>query len=325
LLDPVFDLIMRNGRNHTSPPRKVTFLLILTACLFSHLSHSQKITNVDFEVIDNAVKITYDIGGCSGDKNYDIRVLLGRDGKLTEISRGLSGDLENVPCGSSNTITWDVLSDREELRGRIYFAVEVLRTHSTMRGHEASKAGKPWSRKSWKADKGYVGGSIGTFTPYESYLATSRAFEQNGLFLNTTIGYLPTYLLGICSTIYIYGGARNDQYEIVTWANYGMMIGPLISFPIGNRIKWELRPQIGYSFLSAKSDQPDLDSLGTTTTSGVAYNIGTGLRLNLGKRTCYLLNVEYLSAPRKPYDYLFPVEPDFGTLGASIGVAFRFY
>jgi hypothetical protein len=325
LLDPVFDLIMRNGRNHTSPLRKVTFLLILTACLFSHLSHSQKITNVDFEVIDNAVKITYDIGGCSGDKNYDIRVLLGRDGKLTEISRGLSGDLENVPCGSSNTITWDVLSDRQELRGRIYFAVEVLRTHSTMRGHEESKAGKPWSRKSWKADKGYVGGSIGTFTPYESYLATSRAFEQNGLFLNTTIGYLPTYLLGICSTIYIYGGTRNDQYEIVTWANYGMMIGPLISFPIGNKIKWELRPQIGYSFLSTKSDQPDLDSLGTTTTSGVAYNIGTGLRLNLGKRTCYLLNLEYLSAPRKPYDYLFHVEPDFGTLGASIGVAFRFY
>jgi len=325
LLDPVFDLIMRNGRNHTSPPRNVTFLLILTACLFSHLSHSQKITNVDFEVFDRVVKITYDIGGCSGDKNYDVRVLLGKDGKLTEISRGLSGDIENVPCGSSKTITWDVLSDRLELKGRIYFAVEVLRTHSTMHGSEVSKGGKPWSRRSWKADKGYVGGSIGVFTPYESYVATARAFEQNGLFLNTTIGYLPTYVFGVCSTIYIYGGTKNDQFEIVTWANYGFMIGPLISFPIGNKIKWELRPQIGYSFISTNSDRPDLDSLGTTTTSGVAYNIGTGLRLNLGKRTCYLLNVEYLSAPRRPYDYLFPIKPDFGTLGASIGVAFRFY
>src|SRR6187200_108188 len=316
---------MRNCPNSTFSPRNATFLLILTACLFSHLSHSQKITNVDFEVIDNAVKITYDIGGCSGDKNYDIRVLIGKDGKLTEISRGLSGDLENVPCGSSNTITWDVLSDRQELKGRIYFAVEVLRTHSTIHANPESKGGKPWGRRSWKADKGYIGGSIGVFTPYESYLASPRAFEQNGLFLNTTIAYLPTYILGVCSTIYIYGGTKNDQYEIVTWANYGFMIGPLISFPIGNKIKWELRPQIGYSFISTHSDQPDLDSLSNTTTSGVAYNIGTGLRLNLGKRTCYLLNVEYLSAPRKPHDYLFPVEPDFGTLGASIGVAFRFY
>jgi hypothetical protein len=316
---------MRNGRNHTSPPRNVTFLLILTACLFSHLSHSQKITNVDFEVIDNAVKVTYDIGGCSGDKNYDIRLLLGKDGKLTEINSGLSGDIDNVPCGNSNTIIWDVLSDRHELKGRIYFAVEVRRMHSTTHENEESKGAKPWSRRSWKADKGYVGGSIGVFTPYESYLTTPRAYEQNGIFLNTTIGYLPTYVFGICSTIYIYGGTRNDQYEIVTWANYGMMIGPLISFPIGNKIKWELRPQLGYSFISTNSDHPDLDSLGTTTTSGVAYNLGTGLRLNLGKRTCYLLNVEYLSAPRKPDYYLFPVEPDFGTLGASIGVAFRFY
>jgi len=316
---------MRNCPNSTFSPRNATFLLILTACLFSHLSHSQKITNVDFEVFESAVKITYDIGGCSGDKTYDIRVLLGMDGKLTELSRGLSGDIENVPCGSSKTITWNVLSDRPELKGRIYFAVEVLRTHSTMHGNDVSKGGKPWSRRSWKADKGYVGGSIGVFTPYESYLATARAFEQNGLFLNTTIAYLPTYVFGVCSTVYIYGGTKSDQYEIVTWANYGFMIGPLISFPIGNKIKWELRPQIGYSFISTNSDRPDLDSLGTTTTSGVAYNIGTGLRLNLGKRTCYLLNVEYLSAPRRPYDYLFPIKPDFGTLGASIGVAFRFY
>jgi hypothetical protein len=315
---------MRNGRNHTSSPRNVTFLLILTACLLSHLSHSQKITNVDFEVIGNTVKVTYDIDGCSEDKNYDLRLLLGKDGKLTEISRGLSGDIENVPCGPSNTITWDVLSERQELKGRIYFAVEVQRMHSTMHRNEESNGGKAWSRRSWKADKGYLGGSIGVFTPYESYLTTSHAFEQNGLFLNSTIGYLPTYIFGVCSTIYIYGGTKNDQYEIVTWANYGIMIGPLISFPIGNKIKWELRPQIGYSFISTDSDQPDLDSLGTTT-SGVAYNLGTGLRLNLGKRTCYLLNLEYLSAPRKPDYYPFPLEPEFGTLGASIGVAFRFY
>ena len=132
-----------------------------------------------------------------------------------------------------------------------------------MQGNEESKAGKPWSRRSWKADKGYVGGSIGVFTPYENYLATSRAFEQNGFFLNTTIGYLPTYLLGVCTTIYYLWGYKKRPVRNLTWANYGMMIGPLISFPIGNKIKWELRPQIGYSLISTNSNQPDLDSLGT--------------------------------------------------------------
>ena len=87
-------------------------MLILAACVTSHLSYSQKITNVDFEVIGNTVKITYDIDGCSEDKNYDIRLSVGKDGELTEISRGLSGDVENVPCGSSKIILWDVLSDR---------------------------------------------------------------------------------------------------------------------------------------------------------------------------------------------------------------------
>src|SRR5688572_4116366 len=130
---------MGNGRNRTSSPRNLTFLLILTACLSSHLSHSQKITNVDFEVMDNAVKITYDIDGCSGDKHYDNTLLLGKDGKLTEISSGLSGDIENVPCGNSNTIISDVLSDRHELKGRNYFAVEVRRMHSTTHGNEESK------------------------------------------------------------------------------------------------------------------------------------------------------------------------------------------
>ena len=65
-----------------------------------------------------------------------------------------------------------------------------------------------------------------------------------------------------------------------------------------------------------------MDSLNTIK-SGVAYSIGTGLRLNFGKRTCYMLNVEYLSAKHKFEDH--QMEPDLGLLGASFGIAFRFY
>lgn len=314
---------MRKSRNQTSFSHNIMLLGLLTGVICSPLSHAQKISNVDFEVIENTVRISYDIDECSREKNYDIKLSLGHDGKLTEIISGLSGDIEDVSCGPSKMVLWDVLSDRSELKGRIYFVVEIRRINKETDQPEVKKEEK-WSRRSWKADRGYVGGSLGVFTSYDGYLAAPRALEQNGYFFNSSIGYLPTLFLGVCSSVYIYGAPRNNRFEIASWTNYGIMIGPLISFPIGNRIKWEVRPQIGYSVISKDSDLPDLDSLGTSQ-SGVACNISTGLRLNLGKRTCYLLNLEYLSAPRKPHDYHHPADLAPGTIGASIGVAFRFY
>jgi hypothetical protein len=59
---------MRKGRSHAAFPYNATLMLILTACVTSHVSYSQKITNVDFEVMGNTVKVTYDIDGCSEDK-----------------------------------------------------------------------------------------------------------------------------------------------------------------------------------------------------------------------------------------------------------------
>ena len=342
MLDPVFDLSMRNGRNHTFPCN-VTLMLILTASLASHLCYSQKITNVDFEVLGSTVKITYNIDGCSDDETYDVKLSLGEDGNLAEIVRGLSGDVKNVRCGSSRTILWDVLSDRDELQGRIYFAIEIQRVHGKiekpativdpknwssrsddeeMQEAETITDRKEWARRSWKADKGYVGGSIGLFAPYQRYPSSPYNPQQNGFFINTTIGYLPSLLLGVSATIYFYGAPKVDKLRITAWKSCGMMIGPLISLPIGNKIKWEVRPQIGYSMTFPNTNQSDLDSLDAVR-SGVAYNISTGLRLNLGKRTCYMLNVEYLSATRKFEDY--QIEPDVGLIGASFGIAFRFY
>jgi hypothetical protein len=181
---------------------------------------------------------------------------------------------------------------------------------------------KAWARRSWKADKGYVGGSIGLFAPYQNYSMTPYSPQQNGFFLNTTIGYLPSLLLGVSTTVYFYGAPKMENLRISLWKSWGVMIGPLVSLPIGNRIKFEFRPQVGYSMIFPHSAQSDVDSLDARR-SGVAYNISTGLRLNLGKRTCYMLNVEYLSAVRKDEDFEF--EHDLGVVGASFGIAFRFY
>jgi hypothetical protein len=287
------------------------------------LCFSQKVSHVDFDVVGNSVQIRYDIDDCGSDKTYDVRVFLGRDGEMTEIRRGLNGDVENVSCGSSKAITWDVLSDREELAGRVYFAVEIYRTHPvTTKDPESAEAQKPRSRRSWKADKGYVGGSIGIFTPYESNTNMPQHLIPRGVFANASLGYLPSLLLGVSTTAYIYSDTRKNQFDFSTWKNWGIMIGPLISLPIGNVIKWEFRPQIGYAVMTESADLSRPGSLDVVR-SGVAFSMGSGLRLNIGKRTCYMLNVEYLTAPIRFDDY--PIETNLGTLGASFGIAFRFY
>jgi hypothetical protein len=119
---------MSDAQKNTSSLRLV-YLVTLAACLVPSISRAQQITHVDFEVTGSTVKISYDVTACSGNEDFDVRLLLGQDGDLTEIKRGLSGDLEHVACESSNIILWDVLTDREELKGPIFFAVEILRTH----------------------------------------------------------------------------------------------------------------------------------------------------------------------------------------------------
>jgi hypothetical protein len=339
---------MRRGQNHGAFQCSVTLMLILTACLTSCLSYSQEISNVDFEVVGSTVKINYDINGCSGNKMYDVKLSLGSEGELTELSQGLSGDIKNVPCGSSRVILWDVLSDRNELNGPIYFVVEIQplvhqkipQVHQKIEQiHQKPKPkheeevkdipedkgiheGKWRSRRSWRADRGYIGGSVGIFSPDQSFSYTPFNPQQNGFFMNATVAYLPSLLLGISTTVYFCGAPKVERLRVSTWKSWGVMIGPLISLPIGNRIKWETRPQIGYSRIYPDVNHSDLDSV-STDGSGVAYGLTTGFRLNFGKRTCYMLNVEYLSATGSFEDY--KMEPDLGLLGASFGIAYRFY
>ena len=329
---------MSDGRKHTSSPRGITLFTFLLGCLSSYLSFSQKITHVDFDVAGTTVTVNYDIESCSGDRSYDVRLLLGLEGKLTEIKRGLSGDLENVSCGPDKTIVWDVLSEREGLAGRIYFAVEVVRTHYNEAAqteahqepepHEQSnykKDRKEWAMRSWKADKGYAGGSIGAFAPFETYSALPySSLLDGGVYINATMGYLPTLLLGVSATVYVYSDPKGSSFDAHSWKNYGFMFGPLFSLPIGNRVKWEMRPQIGYSAITERSELSTPDSLNLSNVrAGVSYSLGTGLRLNIGKRTCYMINVDYMSAPIRFDDFMIDTRP--GTVGVSFGVAFRFY
>jgi len=124
---------MNDAQKNTSALRLICMATLL-AGFMPFISPAQEITHVDFEVNGSTVKVSYDVSACAGNEDYDVRLLLGHDGDLREITRGLSGDLEHVACESSNIILWDVHSDRQELKGSIFFVVEILRAHSTVTG-----------------------------------------------------------------------------------------------------------------------------------------------------------------------------------------------
>lgn len=291
--------------------------IFITLAIFCYQAgYSQKITNVDFGVFNNSIRITYDLVDCPPNETYNIKLYLSQEGKISQIQQGLSGDIIQVSCGRYKTISWEVLADRNELKGDIHFEVRIGEKHRV-------KVKKTPSFKLWKLDKGYVGASIGGFVPYGTYAIPSDNLEQNGTFFNGSFGYLPKDLIGICGSLYWYGTPISDDLETASWSNWGLMVGPLVSIPLGNKVKWDLRPQIGYSVSSAFSTSSFLPDTYDGSTSGVAYNLGTGLRLNLGEKASYLISFEYFST--KPKFDGYPIEPNIATLGLSVGVAYRLY
>ena len=112
---------------------KVVFIL-LSVLFFSSLC-AQKITNVDFKVVSNELKISYDLE--HGQKNtlYDIKVLIelekrsGSEIKKTIKPRAISGDIYKVKSGKNKIIKWDVLRDIEKLEGEISVMVSISKSH----------------------------------------------------------------------------------------------------------------------------------------------------------------------------------------------------
>lgn len=288
-------------------------ILIALGIFCYQASYCQKITNVDFGIFDNTIRISYDLIECPANETYDIELYLYAEGKLRQIQQGLSGDIKQVSCGwLKKTILWEVLSDRNELKGNIHFEVRIGDKHRI-------KVKKTPSFKEWKFDKGYIGASIGGFIPYGNYGNPSDNLEKNGFQMNGSFGYLFTNVIGVSGSLYWCGSEINESW----WENWGLMVGPLISIPLGNKVKWDLRPMIGYSSSSIYASYDYLPDYDGGTTSGPSYNLGTALRLNLGQKASYLLSFEYFSV--KPEFEGYPIIPNIATLSLSAGVAFRLY
>ena len=109
-------------------------LLYILFTVFSFSICAQKITNIDFMVVSNELKISYDIEYGLKNRSYDLKVVVelikkGSNQVIKTISpTSITGDISKVKPGKGKVIIWDVLNDINKLEGEIN--VEVIVSNS---------------------------------------------------------------------------------------------------------------------------------------------------------------------------------------------------
>jgi hypothetical protein len=180
--------------------------------------------------------------------------------------------------------------------------------------------------KTGSADKrGYVGLSVGVNMPMGQFASKSGTdvknipgYAKTGVQLNLiNFGYRFTDHIGICGSIL---AAKNDIdiADIDPWGYGAIMVGPLFTFPIDNRIDWDLRPMLGYSIVNLSDHGVDN---GNEQTSSLGLSLGTMFRFHITKSVSLTVNGDYFYTKAKFSKAGFDAK--ITTLSIGGGVAFR--
>lgn len=164
--------------------------------------------------------------------------------------------------------------------------------------------------------KGFIGLSLGASVPVGDFADMSDGLAETGLHLNLiNFGYLFSENFGISATWF---GAANpiDAFDIDPWSYGGIMVGPLLSLPLTEKLELDFRPMIGYSVTTI----PDV-GYGIEQASSLALNIGAIFRRNVGEKISLLLSADYFSTQPEFEGYGF--EQSIGTITFGFGVAYR--
>lgn len=175
---------------------------------------------------------------------------------------------------------------------------------------------KPDSNDDSERRKGYIGLTIAASIPVGDFASELSGNANTGVHLNlVNFGYLFSENFGISATWF--GGANPlDISGIDPWSYGGLMVGPLLSFPIAEKVEWDFRPMIGYSVTTT----PRI-GLVEEDASAFAFNIGTVFRINVGEKVSLLLSADYFST--NPEFEGFGVSQRVSTIAFGFGIAYR--
>ncbi len=164
--------------------------------------------------------------------------------------------------------------------------------------------------------KGYLGGTLGVSFPVGDFANKSNGLAETGMQINlVNFGYLFGENIGITA---IWFGATNplDSKGDDSWAYGGIVVGPLVSFSLSEKVEWDFRPMIGYA-----STEVSYLGLNPKQSLSFALNVGTLFRINVGKKVALLLNADYFST--KPEFKDFEFSQKIGTISLGFGAAYR--
>ncbi len=172
------------------------------------------------------------------------------------------------------------------------------------------------SKQNLEKRKGYIGLTMGPSIPVENFSDELYGNASTGLHLNLiNFGYLITDNFGIAATWF---GAANgiNTNEYNPWSYGGIMVGPLVSYSLSNKVDWDFRPMIGYSVTTLPNFV-----YGTEQASSLAFNFGTLFRIHVGNKVSLLASADYFSTKPEFKDSGF--EQSIKTISLGFGAAYR--
>ncbi|WP_372775132.1 outer membrane beta-barrel protein [Mangrovibacterium sp.] len=167
--------------------------------------------------------------------------------------------------------------------------------------------------------KGYLGLMLGPSFPYGSYASSGDyhdGYAQTGVNINLlTFGYEIWKNLGITAS---WSGMANplDLFGTDgTMAVGNLMIGPMYSFHLSDKIDLDLRLMVGYT-----TEQRDVDFYETETANGPSWAAGAMLHYNFAKRWQLIMNLENYQTQQ---DIQIGKDPKVLLINWSFGAAYR--
>ena len=184
------------------------------------------------------------------------------------------------------------------------------------------------------ARRGYLGISLGASFPLGAFQEQSfdidpgaNATESTSIGLQLSLvhfGYLFTDHVGIAATWFGAAYPRESEgrnYELDPWSCGAIVIGPLFTATLGEKLDLDFRPMIGYSIsrgqIQNTTPEPVLQS------SGALMDLSSILRIHTSEKVSLMITMDVISTKFKVNPYGSPYEQKIVALSVGGGIAFR--